>query len=171
MTKLFFLFFLILPLNKINSADFCEYEITTQSDEVQYKIQKAIEVNDIKGHFIRVFKTETNHKNASDNCEGLKIKQTDFFGISDYVNKNGKVTGYSIATYEDGSKIFSNFSGISHTPKDQSKNGIVFSTIRISGGTGIYKGIIGNGKGKVEFNPEKGYSSGSTKLFYKIIKN
>lgn len=168
MRNFLLLLIIILPLKSISSEEFCEYKITSQKDEVQYTSQKSIDVNDIDGHIIRVFKTETNHKNSNKNCEGLKVIKTDFYGISDYINKNGKVIGYSVATYEDGSKIYSNFSGISHTPKDQSKNGLVVSTINITGGSGIYKGITGHGKGKVEFNPEKGFSSGYNKIFYLI---
>ena len=170
MLKLFIFVFILAPINTILSDEICEYKITSKNDEVQYTSQKSIDVGDLKGHIIRIFKTETTHKNPSENCEGLRIVKTDFFGMSDYINKNGNVTGYSIATYDDGSKIYSKFTGISHTPKDQSENGLVFSTINITGGSGIYKGITGHGKGKVEFNPEKGFSSGYNTLFYMIRK-
>ena len=150
----------------IQSSELCEQNTSTTSDEVQYTSQKSINVNDISGHVIRIFKTETNHKNSNKNCEGLTLVKTDFFGISDYINKNGKVTGYSVATYSDGSKIFSTLTGNAETPKDQAKNGYVVSTIKITGGTNSYKGVYGFGKSKIEFNPETGYSSGSTDLFY-----
>ena len=87
-----------------------------------------------------------------------------------FFNKNGKVTGYSIGIYDDGSKIFSRVDGVAQTPEDISKNGFVNTTITITGGTGIYRGITGYGKGKVEFNPETGYSSGVTETFYTIQK-
>ena len=164
---------LILAFISVISFDLnskCKFVNVTKSDEVKYTIQKSIDVNDQEGHVIRIFKTETIHKNARKNCEGLKVVKTDFYGISDYILKSGKVKGYSIATYEDGSKIFSNLDGIAQTPKDQSKNGLVFLTITITGGSGIYKGVNGYGKGTVEFNPETGYSSGSTETFYSIAK-
>ena len=152
----------------IQSNELCEQNTTTSSDEVKYTSQKSINVDDISGHVIRVFKTETNHKDLNKNCEGLTLIKTDFFGISDYINKNGRVTGYSIATYSDGSKIFSTLTGNAETPKNQAKNGYVVSTIKITGGTNSYKGVFGFGKSKIEFNPETGYSSGSTDLFYGI---
>ena len=117
----------------IQSSELCEQNTSTTSDEVQYTTQKSINVDDISGHVIRIFKTETNHKNSNKNCEGLTLVKTDFFGISDYINKNGRVTGYSIATYSDGSKIFSTLTGNAETPKDQAKNGYVVSTITITG--------------------------------------
>lgn len=163
LTTLFYSFFL-------KSEEQCKFISTTTNDEVTYTEQKSIKVEDVNGHFIRIFKTETNHKNSKKNCEGLKVKQTLFFGISDYINKNGKVRGYSIGIYDDGSKIFSYLDGISQTPDDLTKNGIVTSTITITGGTGIYKGVIGYGKNKTEFNPETGYSSGTTKTYYSINK-
>ena len=148
----------------------CKFVNVTKSDEVKYTIQKSIDVNDQEGHVIRIFKTETTYIKPKENCEGLKLIKTDFFGISDYIKKNGRVTGYSIGTYDNGSKIFSKVEGIAQSPEDLTKNGIVNTTITITGGSGIYKGVNGYGKGTVEFNPETGYSSGSTETFYSIAK-
>lgn len=165
LNKFFFSLFLLFYSHTF-SSEICEHTQTTSSDEVKYVEQKSIVVNDVDGHIIRIFKTETKHKNSKANCENLKVVKTDFFGISDYIFKNGTVTGYSIATYDDGSKIFSVLDGIAHTPKDQKKNGIVSLTINITGGTGKYKGVKGYGTGRTEFNPETGYSSGSTSTSY-----
>ena len=168
MIKLPLLISLFFSFNLAYSQDFCEQKTVSKSNEVKYTTQKSIKVNDVEGHVIRIFKTETNHKNPEKNCEDLKILRTDFFGISDYINKNGSVIGYSISTFEDGSKIFSDFKGIAQSPKDQAKNGVVVSTVKITGGTGVYKGVSGHGRGKVEFNPETGYSSGYNEIFYKV---
>lgn len=151
-----------------NSIATCKFQNSISSDEVKYTIQKSINVDDIDGHIIRIFKTETNHKKIKKNCEGLSIVKTDFFGVSDYINKNGKVSGYSIGTYDDGSKIFSRVDGVAQTPEDMSKNGHVNTSITITGGTGVYKGVTGYGKGKVEFNPETGFSASTTETFYSI---
>ena len=163
-----FVFLIITLLFSSNLYALCKFINLTSNNEVKYTIQESINVDDIEGHVIRIFKTETNHKKSKKNCEGLRIVKTDFFGISDYINKNGRVTGYSIGIYDDGSKIFSRDEGVAQTPEDTSKNGLVNTTITITGGTGIYKGVIGYGKGKVEFNPETGYSSGNTETFYTI---
>ena len=165
-----FMFFFIALIYSFNLGATCKFKNSTSEGEVKYTIQESIDVNDIEGHVIRIFKTETNHKKSKKNCEGLRVIKTDFFGISDYINKNGKVTGYSIATYDDGSKIFSRVDGVAQTPEDVSKNGLVNTTITITGGTGVYKGVFGYGKGQVEFNPETGYSSGNTETFYTISK-
>ena len=165
MNYIFLIFTLIYSFN-LNAK--CKFKNTTSNDEVKYTIQESINVDDIEGHTIRIFKTETNHKKPKKNCEGLRIVKTDFFGFSDYINKNGKVTGYSIGIYNDGSKIFSHVDGVAQTPEDITKNGIVNTTITITGGTGVYKGVTGYGKGETEFNPETGYSSGYTETFYTI---
>lgn len=165
---LIFLTFVLVISFDLNSA--CKFKNDTKSEEVKYTIQKSINVDDQEGHVIRIFKTETTHKESMKNCEGLKLVKTDFYGISDYIKKNGRVTGYSIGTYDDGSKIFSNVEGIAHSPADLSRNGIVNTTITINGGSGIYKGVTGYGKGTVEFNPETGYSSGSTETYYSIAE-
>ena len=161
---------IITSLFSFNINASCKYTNSTSNDEVKYTIQKSIVVDDIEGHVIRIFKTETNHKKSKKNCEGLRIVKTNFYGISDYINKNGRVTGYSIGIYDDGSKIYSRVDGIAQTPEEINKNGLVNTTITITGGTGVYKGVIGYGKGQVEFNPETGYSAGNTETFYSIPK-
>ncbi len=161
---------IIITLFSFNINASCKYINSTSNDEVKYTIQKSIDVDDIEGHVIRIFKTETNHKKSKKNCEGLRIVKTNFYGISDYINKNGRVTGYSIGIYDDGSKIYSRVDGIAQTPEEINKNGLVNTTITITGGTGVYKGVFGYGKGQVEFNPETGYSAGNTETFYSIPK-
>lgn len=162
--------FLVVFFSEINSQELCESTTVTKNDEVKYTSQQSLKVDDVDGHSIRIFKTETKHKDSKKNCEGRILVKTDFWGISDYIKKNGNVTGYSIATFDDGSLIFSKLTGTSHTPKDQSKNGVVVSTSKITGGTGTYKGITGFGKGKTTFNPETGYFSGTNTFFYSIKK-
>ena len=166
--KYILLIITLLFSSNLNAS--CKFINSTTNDEVKYTIQESINVDDIEGHVIRIFKTETNHNKSKKNCEGLRIVKTDFFGVSDYINKNGTVTGYSIGIYDDGSKIFSRVDGVAQTPEDVSKNGFVNTTIKITGGTGVYRGVIGYGKGKVEFNPETGYSAGNTETFYTIVK-
>ena len=93
MRNFLLLLIIILPLKSISSEEFCEYKITSQKDEVQYTSQKYIDVNESDGHRIRVFKTETNHKNSNKNCEGLIVIKTDYYGISDYINNKRKDIG------------------------------------------------------------------------------
>jgi len=170
MRFIIYIFFSFFYYSSSNSSTFCNVKTLTSSNEVKYTEQKAIKVSDIDEHFIRIFKTETTHKDSKKNCEGLKILKTEFFGMSDYIKKSGKVSGYSIATYDDNSKIFSYLEGVSHTPEDQNLNGVVTLSIKITGGSGIYKGVVGYGKGKTEFNPETGYSAGETQTFYSVRK-
>ena len=108
--NLIFLIMILLFSFNLNAS--CKFKNSTSNDEVKYTIQKSINVDDIEGHVIRIFKTETNHKKSKKNCEGLRIVKTDFYGISDYINKNGRVTGYSIGINDDGSKIFSGVDGV-----------------------------------------------------------
>ena len=162
------IFLIIILIYSSNLKATCKFKNVTSSDEVKYVVQESINVDDIEGHVIRIFKTETSHKKSIKNCENLRLVKTDFFGISDYINKNGKVRGYSVAIYEDGSKIFSRIDGVAQTPEDVSKNGVVHTAITITGGTGVYKGVTGYGKRKVKFNPETGYSAGNTEIFYTI---
>ena len=76
--------FIILIISLFFSSDLyalCKFENSTSANEVKYTIQESINVDDIKGHVIRIFKTETNHKKSEKNCEGLRVVKTDFFGF------------------------------------------------------------------------------------------
>ena len=41
-----------------------EIKTDPSNNEVKYTIQESINVDDIEGHVIRIFKTETNHKKS-----------------------------------------------------------------------------------------------------------
>ena len=61
MRHLFLIFTLMFSFN-LNAS--CKFKNTTSNDEVKYTTQKSINVDDIEGHVIRIFKTETNHKKS-----------------------------------------------------------------------------------------------------------
>ena len=66
------IFVIIILLFSFNLNASCKFKNSTSNDEVKYTIQKSINVDDIEGHVIRIFKTETNHK-IKKKYEGLKI--------------------------------------------------------------------------------------------------
>ena len=44
--------------------------------------------------------------------------------MSNYVNKNGNVSGNWLTTYDDGSTMYGTFTGTSQTPKDTNQDSI-----------------------------------------------
>ena len=57
-----FFFLIITLIYSFNVNATCKFKNTTSNDEVKYTIQESINVNDIEGHVIRIFKTETTQK-------------------------------------------------------------------------------------------------------------
>ena len=84
-------------------------------------------------------------------------------GITTTNNASGTVTIAATGSGSMSSFTVAGDSGSNQTISDG-------NTLTITGGTGVYKGVNGYGKGKVEFNPETGYSSGNTETFYTTIK-
>lgn len=153
--------FTILPA----MSEECLYSYESKPKESKYTKQFSIDT-DRKGHSVRIFSLEGNYKDKPKNCEGLSIIKSYNWGYSDYINKSGPVKGHVTQIYSDGSKIFMTFEGSSQNPEGASENFINIGTVRIIGGTGIYKNIMGYGKNKGEFNPDTGYSSFKTILKY-----
>jgi hypothetical protein len=96
------------------------------------------------------------------NCEGLKVVESWSRGYSDYVNTNGRAWGYSVSVLENGDKIFSQWSGTTHTTvnPDGSKKTTYTGTNTLTGGTGKYRGIRGMGRDLTTFDPKAGFNEG-----------
>jgi hypothetical protein len=123
-----------------------------------YTQQHALDVGDVTGHQIRVFEFHRTFPNDKPNCEGLKRVEQWVRGLSDYItDRNGSISGYSVIVLENGDKIFSRFSGTSHTVTNNegSKTSTGMDVVTYTGGTGKYQGIRGIQRDIVIFDPEK----------------
>ena len=149
----------------LSYAKECVYKRSTQTGESKYTEQYSIKTN-ISGHKLRIFTLVVNPKASKKNCDGLKVKESVFWGMSNYVNKNGTVNGNWLTTYDDGSTMFGTFTGNSQTPKDSSQDSISVGSTIINGGSGIYSTVKGYGTTKTVFNPEKNYASGEVTLYF-----
>ena len=74
----------------LSYAKECVYKRSTQTGESKYTEQYSIKTN-ISGHILRIFTLVVNPKASKKNCDGLKVKESVFWGMSNYVNKNGTV--------------------------------------------------------------------------------
>ena len=149
----------------LSYAKQCISKRSTETGESKYTEQHSIETN-ISGHKLRIFTLVVNPKSSKKNCDGLKVKESVFWGMSNYVNKNGNVNGNWLTTYDDGSTMYGTFTGNSQTPQDTSQDSISVGSSIINGGTGIYSNVTGYGTQKTIFNPEKNYSSGEITLYF-----
>jgi hypothetical protein len=122
-----------------------------------YTQQHVLDVGDIPGHQIRIYEIHRTYPNAQPNCEGVKETESWTRAFSDYIDRNGRTWGYTVAMLENGDKIFSEFSGTSQTFTDSNgKKESTFTGItRYTGGTGRYAGIRGFSRETSKFDPDK----------------
>ena len=66
----------------------CISKRISKTGESKYTEQYSINTN-IPGHKIRIFTLITKPKASMKNCHGLKVTKSTFWGISNYINKNG----------------------------------------------------------------------------------
>jgi hypothetical protein len=66
-------------------------------------------------------------------------------GYSDYIDRNGRACGYSGTTFENGDKMFGQYSGTAQTiiGPDGAKKSTFTAVGTFAGGTGKYKSIRG----------------------------
>lgn len=150
----------------------CTETFAADNTESKYTEQHVMDVGDVAGHQIRIFELHHTYPDAKANCEGLKRTEQVVHGFSDYVDRNGRAWGYAVTTYDNGDRMFIQFTGTSHTiaNADGSKTSTYVGTSVITGGTGMYTGVRGTGRDRVHFDPEKNINQSDSELTYWIDK-
>ncbi len=122
----------------------------------KYTKQHIIEVRDIPGHQIRIHEIHRAYPaDAPLKYDGVAVKESYEWTLTDYVNWTGRHRGYSVSTMENGDKIYSEYEGTTHTtlvPEGGAK-GKFWGLTTITGGTGKFAGIRGNIKYDGIFDP------------------
>jgi hypothetical protein len=114
----------------------------------KYVQEHAIDVGDVPGHQVRVYELHFVYPKDGMVIEGVQAKESTTYGMSDYTNWTGLFNTYAVYSMEDGSKIFVRGGGATQTGAD-GKRSYSFAD-RIVGGTGRFKGIRGQMRGKGE---------------------
>lgn len=137
------------------AQDKCQRVMDNSGAESSYTEQHVIDVDDVEGHQIRIFELHREFKSDTPNCEGLKRTETWSQGYSDYVDRNGHAWGYTVTTFENGDKIFGEFSGTSQTAVDAdgNKKSTYVGVVNYVHGTGVYAGIHGVRRERIAFDP------------------
>jgi hypothetical protein len=138
----------------------CKLSGKNLAQDSKYVQQHMIDVEDIPGHQVRIMEIHRTPSNAKPNCEGLKVVESWNRGYSDYINGNGRAWGYRVSILENGDKIFSQYTGNSHTTlnPDGSKKGSYTGVYVMTGGTGKYRGIQGTARELSNFNMQTGFN-------------
>lgn len=151
-----------------SAQDLCKRTIDLNAAVTEYTEQHAMDVGDVDGHQIRIFALRRTFPDIEPNCEGLKYTEALSHGYSDYIDRSGRAWGYNVETLENGDKIFSQFSGTSHTVVDEDgvSKSTYIGTATYTGGTGLYQGVRGSSRATIVFDLEAGVNEGKLELEY-----
>jgi hypothetical protein len=159
-----------LSMSEAWAQEKCKRSGVTLAQDTKYTQQHVIDVGDVAGHQVRIYEIHRTPSNAKPNCEGLKVKEGFSHGYSDYTNLNGRSWGYDVNIFENGDKIFSQYSGTVQTSinPDGSKKTIYTGVATFVGGTGKYRGVHGMSRNTTNFNPATGFNESTWEEEYWI---
>jgi hypothetical protein len=154
------------------AQDTCKRKIDNSGAKSSYTEQHVLDVGDRPGHQVRIFELHRQFTSDTPNCEGRTRKESWSHGYSDYVNGNGRAWGYAVTTFDNGDKVFSDFSGTSHTNvmADGTKKRTYVGVNTFTRGTGIYRGIRGVERQKIIFDPIANINIAESEEEYSIEK-
>jgi hypothetical protein len=111
----------------------------------------TIDVGDISGHQIRIYEAHAGFSKDTCKFAGVRAVGAWVRDSSDYIDTNGRATGYVIWMMESGDKIFSRRELVRQTymNADGSKRSVAHGVETIVGGTGTFRGIRGTLRVKV----------------------
>ena len=150
------------------------YEHSTAPQSSRYVQQHRIDVGDIPGHQIRIYEIHAKYTRGHPIIRGTKVVETWTRGVSDYINGVGPTRGYGVWVLEDGNKIYSDYTGTTHS--DVSSTGALRGTFngttRFTGGTGKFAAIRGvvTYVGEFDTDPDSDYNKATEKGEYWFVE-
>lgn len=138
----------------------------------KYTQQHAIDVGDMPGHQIRIYELHRIWPKSPPAFGGVKVKEEVLYGYSDYMDLNGRSSGYYHYVLENGEKIFGRFDGTSQTISNQdgSRKSTFTAVVTLIDGTGKFRGIRGMARYKAIFDPKADLNEGQVEGEYWIEK-
>ena len=149
-----------LAFSPVSAQERCSLSWGIQPANTTYTQQYAIDVGDVPGHQVRIFEIHRRFPNDTPNCEGLKRTESWVRASTDYIDRNGSVSGYLTIVLENGDKIFGRVSGTSQTitNPDGSQRSVATDVITYTGGTGKYQSVRGIQRERVIFDPATNFN-------------
>lgn len=165
----------LIAIGSIGPAAFAQDKCSSSLDMMaatsEYTEQHALEVDDLPGHKVRIYQIHRTYPDAETGCFGMKPKESWTQGISDYVGVTGSTWGYTTTLMENGDKVFSRWSGTTHTVGEGDSRKTTFTgVVTYTGGTGKYEGLRGLGRTQVKADIEAGVNEGRTDAEYWFVK-
>jgi hypothetical protein len=149
-----------LAFSPVSAQERCKLSWGIQPADTTYTQQYAIDVGDVPGHQVRIFEVHRRFPNDKPNCEGLKRTESWLRASTDYIDRNGSVSGYLTIVLENGDKIFARVTGTSQTSTnpDGSQRSVATDVMTYTGGTGRYRSVRGIQMERVIFDPGKNFN-------------
>ena len=132
---------------------------TIPASVTKYTAQHTQPVGDAPGHEVRIFSIQRALGADAPSIGGVKVKEVNSVGYSDYVDLNGPGTSYQVIRLANGDKIFARVNIVSHNSSwtDKSKKGAENRVAGpITGGTGKFANIRGTLRNASHFDPKSG---------------
>ena len=151
----------------VDAEGYCVVDIDS-SNPYRYVQQRVIDVPDIKGHVIRIYKADQKMKNTK-LCNGDSLVLSNLYAMTDYIDHDGSQSAYIIFNTEKGDQLFLKFTGNSQRKEgeDLADNQ---QTGRFIGGTGALAAVEGDYQYIAKFNRDKEIIKPiMEKLRYKIV--
>jgi len=149
----------------------CSSSLDMMAANSEYTEQHALEVGDLPGHKVRIYQIHRTYPDAETGCFGMKPKEAWTQGISDYVGVTGSTWGYTTTLMENNDKVFSRWSGTTHTVGEGDTRKTTFTgVVTYTGGTGKYEGLRGVGRTHVTADIQAGVNEGRTDAEYWFVK-
>ena len=138
----------------------------------KYTQQHSIEVGDVPNHQIRVFEYQRIYGADGPMISGLHIKESWARGTSDYTDSTGSGSSYVTYTMENGDKIYSHGSIVTHgVPNSDGKKTLsTLAALTITGGTGKFLGIHGVVRIETTADLAAGINQGKAEIDYWMEK-
>jgi hypothetical protein len=112
----------------------------------KYVQEHMIDVGDRPGHQVRVYELRNEYPQNDLEFAGIKVKESNVRGMSDYTNWSGSFSNYTVYSLEDGSKIYSRVTGTTQSvvSADGTRQSYKFIFVEnFLGGTQGFRGMQG----------------------------
>jgi hypothetical protein len=159
-----------VPANRALAQQMHQTSFNTTEANTEYTKQLVIDVEDVRGHQIRLFEIRRTFPKDPPVINGVKLAETWTRGMSDFIDTTGPSTSYVIFVLENGDKFFANASATSESTvkPDGSSSYTVTLEGTLTGGTGTLAGITGVVRTANVFDPKTGFNEGQTEIEYSL---
>ena len=122
-----------------------KYTFKTPPGTTKYGQTQVLEVGDVPGHQMRLTETLSKYPGEAPVFAGVKVLEVRGVLASDYVEGSGNAMSYGVYSLENGDKIYSRTTILTHTSvgADGARRTSFSSVTTLLGGTGKFTAIRG----------------------------